>query len=57
MSPRRVRFWWQQDAFSGWRKLYASFHRPGEAKAVKTRTNRYARRVDKGADIREQLEE
>jgi len=53
MRPR-VRFWWQQDAFTGWRKLYARFHRPGEAKKVKARTNRYTRRVDARQDIAEQ---
>lgn len=55
MRPR-VRFWWQQDAFSGWRKLYASFNRSGEAKKVKRRTNRYTRRVDAQKDIDEQRE-
>lgn len=54
--PRRVRFWWQQETFSGWRKLYASFNRPGEAKKVKLRTNRYGRRVDAPRHIAEQRE-
>jgi hypothetical protein len=41
---RRSVTWDEQDAYSGWRRLLASFQRAGAVKRVKTRTHRRERR-------------
>lgn len=41
---RRIVHWLEDDVHTPWRRLYATYRRPGKAKAVKRMTNRRERR-------------
>lgn len=51
MRKRIIRHWWEEDAFTRWRRLYSRFRRPGTAKKAKQQANRYARRVEAHQDV------
>lgn len=53
MRRRRIRTTDEQDAFTGWRRLYTRFQRPGAAKKVKRAASRYERHVEARRDVAE----
>jgi hypothetical protein len=52
--PRRIVGTVEQDAYTGWRKVYCYLQRPGVVKSIKRATHRRERREGK-AEIREQV--
>lgn len=44
MGRRPMKYWEEQDAYTGWRRYLVRFQRAGAVKAVKQRTHKRERR-------------